>query len=146
MVAQKGKDLLIRIDMDGNGSFTTFAGLRASRISFNAGTVDITNIASAGGWRELLPETGIRSATVSGSGVFLDQNTVERAQSYFFNADIPDFEFFMPAFGMFRGPFQITSLEMAGNFDGEATYEITLTSGGEITVSPPPPPPPGGGI
>ncbi len=141
MAAQKGKDLLIKIDMDGTGAFTTFAGLRASRISFNSETVDITNIASAGGWRELLPSTGIRSASVSGSGVFLDENTVERAQSYFFNADIPVFEIIVPGLGVFRGAFQITSLELAGNYDGEATYEITLTSGGEIIATPPPPPP-----
>ena len=143
MVAQKGKDLLIKIDMTGGGSFTTFAGLRASRISFNSATVDITNITSAGGWRELLPETGVCSATVSGSGVFLDQSTVERAQSYFFNAEIPVFEIIMPGLGVFRGPFQITSLDLAGTFDGEATYDITLTSGGQVlTVAPPPPPPP----
>lgn len=141
MAAQKGKDLLIKIDMDGTGSFTTFAGLRASRISFNSETVDITNIASAGGWRELLPATGIRSASVSGSGVFLDNNTIERAQTYFFNADIPSFEIIVPQLGVFRGPFQITGLELAGNYDGEATYDLTLTSGGELIASPPPPPP-----
>ena len=49
MVAQKGKDLLIKIDMDGSGTFATVAGLRASRISFNAETVDVTNLGSAGG-------------------------------------------------------------------------------------------------
>ncbi len=140
MAAQKGKDLLIKIDMDGTGTFTTFAGLRASRISFNAETVDITNIASAGGWRELLPATGLRSATVSGSGVFLSQSTVERAQKYFFNADVPVFEVYIPGIGVFRGPFQITGLELAGTFDGEVTYDITLTSGGELVVTAPPGP------
>jgi len=140
MAAQKGKDLLIKIDMDGTGSFTTFAGLRASRISFNAETVDITNISSAGGWRELLPTTGIRSASISGSGVFLDQATVERAQTYFFDAEIPDFQVIMPGMGLFHGRFQITALELAGNFDGEVTYDITLTSGGQILAIPLPPP------
>ncbi len=144
MAAQKGKDLLIKIDMDGTGTFTTFAGLRASRISFNAETVDITNIASAGGWRELLPATGLRSATVSGSGVFVSQSTVERAQKYFFNADVPVFEVYIPGIGVFRGPFQITGLELAGTFDGEVTYDITLTSGGELVAAAPPPPPPPG--
>ncbi|MBL4808155.1 MAG: phage major tail protein, TP901-1 family, partial [Rhodobacteraceae bacterium] len=43
MAAQKGKDLLIKIDMTGSGTFLTFAGLRATRISFNAETVDVTN-------------------------------------------------------------------------------------------------------
>lgn len=83
MVAQKGKDLLIKIDMDGSGTFQTVAGLRASRISFNAETVDVTNLGSAGGWRELLGGAGVRSAAISGSGVFRDENTDERARQIF---------------------------------------------------------------
>ena len=132
MAAQKGKDLLIKIDMTGSGTFTTFAGLRASRISFNAETVDITNMVSAGGWRELLPSTGVRSATISGSGVFLDDFTDERARMYFFSAEIPDYQVIIPELGTLEGPFQITNLEYAGRYDGEATYEITLASGGEL--------------
>jgi len=132
MAAQKGKDLLIKIDMTGSGTFTTFAGLRASRISFNAETVDITNMVSAGGWRELLPSTGVRSATISGSGVFLDDFTDERARMYFFSAEIPDYQVIIPELGTLEGPFQITNLEYAGSYDGEATYEITLASGGEL--------------
>ena len=33
MAAQNGKDLLLKVDLDGNGSFQTLAGLRASRLS-----------------------------------------------------------------------------------------------------------------
>ena len=40
MVAQKGKDLLLKIY---NGSaYETVAGLRSRRLSFNAETVDVT--------------------------------------------------------------------------------------------------------
>ena len=52
MAAQKGKDLLLKI-ADGVG-FTTVAGLRANRLSFNAESVDTTHAESAGRWRELL--------------------------------------------------------------------------------------------
>ncbi len=132
MAAQKGKDLLIKIDMTGSGTFLTFAGLRATRISFNAETVDVTNMVSAGGWRELLAGTGVRSASISGSGVFLDDYIDERARAIFFAADISDFQVIIPELGTLEGPFQITSLEYAGNYDGEATYEIALASGGEL--------------
>ena len=37
MVAQKGKDLLLKIDATGSGGFTTVAGLRSRQIAFNAG-------------------------------------------------------------------------------------------------------------
>lgn len=44
MAAQNGKDLLIKLDLNGGGQFETIAGLRASRISFNAETVDVTSL------------------------------------------------------------------------------------------------------
>lgn len=135
MVAQKGKDLLIKIDMDGTGLFDTVAGLRATRITFNAETVDITNMQSAGGWRELLAGTGVKSAAISGSGVFRDQNTDERARQIFFDGDIPDFQVVIPDFGTIEGPFQITSVEYTGNYDGEAAYELSMASAGELVFT-----------
>lgn len=135
MAVQKGKDLLIKIDLTGAGTFMTFAGLRASKIAFNAQTVDVTNMSSAGGWRELLAGSGVRSATVSGSGVFLDDVTDERARMYFFDAEIPEFQVIIPELGTLTGKFQITALEYSGNHDGEATYELTLASAGELTFS-----------
>ena len=53
MTAQKGKDLLLKID-DGTGVFVTIAGLRTQRFALNADTVDMTHAESAGRWRELL--------------------------------------------------------------------------------------------
>jgi TP901-1 family phage major tail protein len=135
MVAQKGKDLLIKLDLTGSGAFTTIAGLRASRISFNAETVDVTTLESAGGWRELLGGGGVRSASISGSGVFRDQDTDERARAIFFDGEVPDFQVIIPDFGIVQGPFQISSLEYAGSYDGEASYELTLASAGALTFS-----------
>lgn len=68
MAAQNGKDLLIKVDMTSDGQFETIAGLRATRVSFNAETVDVTSLESEGGWRELLSGAGVRSAAISGSG------------------------------------------------------------------------------
>ena len=49
MGAQNGKDLLIKMDLTGDGQFATVAGLRATRISFNAESVDVTSLESQGG-------------------------------------------------------------------------------------------------
>lgn len=132
MTAQKGKDLLIKVDMDGAGTFQTLAGLRATRITFNSETIDVTNMESAGGWRELLTGGGVRSAGISGSGVFRDQASDERARAIFFNGEMPGFQIVIPDFGIVEGPFQIASIEYAGNHDGEAVYEIALASGGQL--------------
>jgi len=114
MAAQKGKDLLIKVDMDGAGTYETLAGLRATRIAFNAQSIDITNVESTDGWRELLGGAGIKSAALSGSGVFRDTTADD---------------------GTVEGAFQLTSLEYAGNHDGEATYEVALASAGGLTFT-----------
>ena len=135
MVAQNGKDLLIKIDMTGDGLFETVAGLRATRISFNAETVDVTSLESEGGWRELLSGAGVKSAAISGSGVFKDAATDERARQIFFDGETPDFQVIIPDFGIVEGAFQVTSIEYAGSHNGEATYEIALASAGALTFT-----------
>ena len=135
MTAQNGKDLLIKVDLDGQGVFQTLAGLRASRLSFNAETVDVTSLESQGGWRELLGGAGVKSAAISGSGVFRDEATDERARQIFFDAEVPDFQVIIPNFGIVEGAFQITSIEYAGNHNGEANYEMSMASAGELTFT-----------
>ena len=135
MAVQNGRDLLIKMDMTGDGLFETIAGLRASRISFNAETVDVTSIESEGRWRELLGGAGVRSATISGSGVFRDEATDERARAIFFAGEIPSFQVIVPDFGVIEGPFQITSVEYSGSHDGEAVYELALASAGPVSFA-----------
>lgn len=135
MAAQSGKDLLLKIDLDGTGNYQTVAGLRATRINFNAETVDVTSLESQGGWRELLGGAGMRSAGLSGSGVFRDAATDARAREVFFDGLVPGFQVIIPDFGIVEGPFQITSLEYAGTHDGEATYELSLASAGALSFT-----------
>ncbi len=135
MVAQNGKDLLIKLDMNGTGTFQTIAGLRATRISLNAESVDVTSLESQGGWRELLGGAGVKSASISGSGVFRDEATDERARAVFFAGDVPDFQVVVPGFGIIQGPFMITAIEYAGSHNGEATYELSMASAGELTFT-----------
>lgn len=136
MSVQRGKDLLLKVDLDGFGQFETVAGLRATRISFNAEQVDVTSLESQGGWRELLGGAGVKSASISGSGVFRDEATDERARQIFFNGDLPLFQVLIPDFGIVEGAFQITSIEYAGAVEGEATYEMSLSSAGVLAFTP----------
>ncbi len=133
MTAQSGKDLLVKVDMTGDGQFESAAGLRATRISFNAESVDVTSLESAGGWRELLAGAGVKTAAISGSGIFRDADTDERMRQVFFDGETPQFQIIIPAFGTVQGAFQITSIDYAGTFDGEATYEVALMSAGALS-------------
>ena len=136
MAVQAGKDLLVKVDMTSDGQFETIAGLRAKRVSFNAETVDVTSLDSSGGWRELLAGAGVRSAAISGSGVFRDAGTDERARQLFFNGLTPDFQVIIPDFGVVQGPFQVSALGYAGSLNGEATFELSLQSAGELVFTP----------
>ncbi len=135
MVAQNGKDLLLKIDMTGGGLFETVAGLRATRLGLNAETVDITTIDSPGGWREVLGGAGVKTASVSGSGVFRDATTDARARQIFFDGETPEFQIVIPDFGTITGPFQISAIDYAGNHDGEASFEISLASAGQLVFA-----------
>ena len=132
MGAQNGKDLLIKVDLTGDGQFETMAGLRATRVSFNAEQVEVTTLESQGGWRELLAGAGVKSASISGSGVFKDAGTDERARQIFFDGETPDFQVIIPEFGTVEGAFQVTSIEYAGSYNGEATYEVSMASAGAL--------------
>jgi len=135
MSAQKGKDLLLKVDSDGAGTFTTVAGLRSRSLAFNTETVDITHADSAGRWRELLSGAGAKSARVTGSGIFKDAASDALIRDYFFNGTIRAWQIVIPDFGTVAGPFQITSLELTGRHDAEVAFELSLDSAGELTFA-----------
>lgn len=135
MSAQKGKDLLLKIDSDGLGTFETVAGLRSRSIAFNAETVDVTHQESAGQWRELLSGAGAKSARITGSGIFKDAASDATIREVFFDGLIRAWQVVIPDFGMVEGPFQITSFELSGRHDGEVSFDLTLDSAGELSFS-----------
>ncbi len=131
MVAQKGRDLLLKID---NGAgFSTVAGLRSKRLSFNAALVDVTDAESVGRWRELLGGAGVQRAALSGSGIFKDQASDALVRSLFFGGTIASWQIVIPDFGTVTGAFQIAALEYSGAHDGEVLFEIGLESAGALT-------------
>lgn len=135
MAAKKGRDFLLKLDTDGVGTFQTVAGLRTHTLSFNAQSVDVTHQESAGAWRELLAGAGVKSATISGAGIFRDDVSDAIVRQYFFDAVIRDWQIIMPDFGTLSGPFQIVSLEFGGEHDGEITFDLGLESAGAITFA-----------
>ncbi len=133
MGAQPGKDLLLKLDTDGLGSLVSVAGLRARRIAFNAATVDVTDSDSVGRWRELLVDAGVRSASLSGTGIFRDAASDTSVRQLFFDGTIRDWQMVVPDFGTIQGPFQIVSLEYNGDHNAEVAFDLALESAGELT-------------
>ena len=135
MTIERGSAFLLKIgDGAATPAYATVAGLRTTQLSINGEAVNVTHKGS-GGWRELLSGAGVRSASISGSGVFRDANTDERARQIFFDGEVPNFQVVIPDFGVVQGPFQITSLEYTGAHDGEVTFEMALESAGAISFA-----------
>jgi len=130
MGAQQGKDLLLKLD-DGAGGYVTVAGLRTRSLTLGADTVDVTSADSPDQWRELLGG-GVKRAAVAGAGVFKDADADARMQAAFFAGAVCNWQVVVPGFGTMTGPFQITSLEYAGDHQGEVTFNLALTSAGAI--------------
>ena len=144
MAAQKGLDMLLKIDI--SGTYTTIGGLRSTSISLADEAVDITNKDSLG-TRTLLAGAGVNSLAISGSGVFTDsaaevalrtafqaqQNTTDGSTGQ--TAAFENFQFVVPDLGTYTGAFMISSLEYAGEFNGEVTYSISFESAGYITFA-----------
>jgi TP901-1 family phage major tail protein len=121
--------------MSDGSSFVTVAGLRSRRIAFNAEIVDITNAESTDRWRELLAGAGVRRASLSGRGLFKDAGSDALVRQAFFNGTINDCQVVVPDFGTIEGPFQIASLEFAGEHNGEVTFDLALESAGALTFT-----------
>ena len=136
MAGQKGRDVLIKI---GNGgapeTFATVAGVRAKNISLNARTVDGTSGESASAWRELIAGAGVKSASVSGAGVFKDAASDALLQQTFFSQAVRNFQLVIPDFGVLDGPFLVEALDYSGDHDGEAAFAITLASAGIVSFT-----------
>jgi len=130
MAGQKGRDVLLKIH-DG-ASYVTIAGLRAKTISLNARAVDATSAESADAWRELIAGAGVKSATVSGAGVFKDSASDSEMRTAFFAQAARDWQLIIPDFGVLEGPFLIEALDYTGDHDGEAAFAVTLASAGAI--------------
>ena len=134
MAAQKGKDLLLKLD-DGTGTFITVAGLRTRRLSLNADTVDATSADSLGRWRELLAGAGVLRASIAGAGIFKDASSDILIRQNFFSGIIGNWQIVVPTFGTIAGLFQITALDYRGEHAGEVTFDIALESAGALTFT-----------
>ena len=131
MAGQRGRDVLLKL-ANATGDFITVAGIRTKTLLLSAGTVDGTNADSPEAWRELVTGAGVKSARLSGAGVFKDKVSDARMRDVFFAGDVASWLLILPDFGEIEGPFQISELAYSGEHDGEASFTLTLESAGAL--------------
>ena len=132
MAAEKGSAFLLKIgDGAGPPTYSTVAGLKTTQLSINGEVVVITNKSSAG-WRELLPNAGVRSVSVSGAGVFTGSAAETRLKANALAGTIDDYQLSFESGERLQGKFLLTRLDYAGDFNGERSYTLALESSGAV--------------
>ena len=141
MAAQKGSAFLLK--ENSSGTAVVIGGMRSTSMSINGETVDVTTKesgtfdATAGNdiGRVLLGNAGIRSMSISASGVFTDSASENTTRTSAFSGDIVNYDLIFADTSSAKGAFIITSYERAGEYNGEETYSLTLESSGTITYT-----------
>ena len=131
--AQKGRLLLLKVsDNTSPGVFTTIGGIRSRTMTLNNEVVDITDSDNAP-WRVLLEDAGIRSVSVSGSGIFKDEVNQNLMRTMVMQGTIRDFQIVFAESGdLFQGQFQLASVEYTGEHNAQIDFSITLERAGEV--------------
>ena len=131
MAAQKGKLVLLKANVTAGSPqvFTTLAGLRTTTWTINGGDVDVTT-KDDDGWQQRLAGAGVRSLSVSASGIFQDTAAEETVRQWAFDQSINLFEITFENGDRLECRFQISNYERTGDHDGAETYSLTLSSDG----------------
>lgn len=134
MAAEKGRLFILKV---GDGltveTFTTLVG-RSNSLAINNELVDVTD-KSSNGSKELLDGEGVTAFSMSASGVFKNSATEILVQGYATAKSIQNYEIIFENGSKYSGPFIVSSLEFAGEYNGETTYSLSLEGAGAITFT-----------
>ncbi|MEA3016942.1 MAG: hypothetical protein QOI38_1664 [Sphingomonadales bacterium] len=132
MAAEKGSAFLLKVGNGGNPPvFATVAGMRTTQMSVNGEPVNVTS-KDSGGWRELLSGAGIRSVSVSASGIFTGSASESRVKGNALAGLLDDYELSFESGERMRGRFLVIRLDYSGDYNGERNYALSLESSGEV--------------
>jgi TP901-1 family phage major tail protein len=134
MAAEKGSAFLLKI---GNGAqppvYAAVAGMRTTQLSVNGEPVNVTT-KDSGGWRELLSGAGVRSVSVSASGIFTGSAAELRVKANALAGVLDEYELSFESGERMRGRFLVTRLDYSGDYNGERNYTMSLESSGQVAA------------
>lgn len=114
------------------GVYTAIGGFTARSITLNNAPVEFTN-ANSNHWREMLSGAGIRSAEISGSGVFVNDAGIKMMLAAVIDGTLKDMQFELPGVIRFTGWWSITSCDLQTSHDTADSYNFAASSSGAIT-------------
>ena len=134
MSAEKGSAFLLKVgDGAAPPAYATVAGMRTTQMSVNGEAVNVTSKDSEG-WRELLSGAGVRSVSVSASGIFTGSVAETRIKSNALGGLLDDYELSFESGERMRGRFLVARLDYSGDYNGERSYSLALESSGAVVA------------
>jgi len=122
-------------DPEAPEGYTLVGGLRTTAVSLDHEAVEVTTVASEG-FRELLPQGGLRSLTLAGEGV-VASGASDRA--LYLQAVEGSAAAYRLDFGngdRFEGSFLVTRFQRSGSQKDAELFSVTLESTGPLTFTP----------
>ena len=129
----KGADIAIKKGTSSAG--TLIAAGRTKRLEINSELVDITSDDNTNRWRAGIAAAGIKTMSVTLSGVLKDSATHMALLTDVNAQTIDAYGVVVGTLATFDGNFQITSVSMSGEYNGEMQFDVTLESAGDITIA-----------
>jgi predicted secreted protein len=134
ITAKPGHDMVFQVSEGTSpSSFQTVSGLRNPRLTVNNNPADITNMGSQG-FRELLPDGGVQSFSLSAEGIF--DSAAAAAMKLVFDAalnrTIIEGKIISGHGDFFVGYFVVASFERSGSQDNAELFNVTLEGTGRI--------------
>lgn len=138
-----GRNVLIKRSNGGSPeTFTAIAALKDTKFQQTEKEVDTTSKDDAGA-RSLLSGTVLHAMTVTGTGIFTNSATLAAVRADMAAGTHKNYQMFLASGvtgatasgGKYTGTFRLTSLEEAGQHDGEMTYSMSFASDGAIVFT-----------
>jgi len=115
--------------------FTTIGGMRSKSLSMSADGIDITN-QDSDEWKTMLDGAGIKSMSISGSGVYNNQTLFQSMYTKFLANELTCLMLIDASVArIYSGCWKLTSLEISGDYDGEGNFSISADSSGQIATA-----------
>lgn len=136
MAAQLGRECLVKVDV-GGAVFTAIPGLITKELSISNNEVDITTDDDAGARTLLAGKFGM-SASVSVSGVFLDDATAGTVRGFAMAGTFHDVQIVIPGAtsnGTYSFSAQFTEYQESGETGDSVKFSATLVSSGALTFA-----------
>lgn len=113
------------------GEFNTVGSMRDTSLSISNEQVDVTDKSSAK-TRQLLAECGINSMSLSGAGLFSDEEAVIDLQAFARTGAVTTLRLISDYGDIYEGPFQVASFDRNGAYNSAEEFSVSFESASDI--------------